>query len=101
MMNHALFAGLLQAGATPITDDPFHSQALALKLKRAAQEPAIQRAIADRTASATQGGALAAAALTDTEIKLPILNPAVPIAEVWSTASAIRKRSPGCVTRWP
>lgn len=35
MMNHALFAGLLHAGATPITDDSFHSRALALKLRRA------------------------------------------------------------------
>src|SRR2546421_332539 len=25
MMNHALFMGLLHSGATPITDDPFHS----------------------------------------------------------------------------
>jgi hypothetical protein len=83
MMNHALFAGLLQAAATPITDDPFHNQALALKLKRAAQEPAIQQAIADRvTQRHLKAGAFAAAALTDTEIALPILNPAIPIAEI-------------------
>jgi len=44
MVNHALFAGLLQAGATPISDDPFHSQALALKLARALQDPAVQQA---------------------------------------------------------
>jgi hypothetical protein len=83
MMNHALFAGLLHSGATPITDDPFHSQALALKLKRAAREPAIRQVIADRVAQRQlKAGALAAAALTDTEIKLPILNPAIPLAEV-------------------
>lgn len=34
MVNHALFAGLLHAGATPISDDPFHSRALAHKLAR-------------------------------------------------------------------
>jgi len=44
MVNHALFAGLLQAGATPISDDPFHSQALALKLAPALQDPAVQQA---------------------------------------------------------
>jgi hypothetical protein len=83
MMNHALFAGLLYAGATPITDDPFHSQALALKLKRAALEPAIRDAIADRAAQRMyKAQGLAAAALTDTEIQLPILNPSIPLAEV-------------------
>src|SRR5437899_7850955 len=44
MMNHALFADLLHAGATPITDDPFHSRALALKLRRASQDPVVQQA---------------------------------------------------------
>ncbi|MBI1853619.1 MAG: hypothetical protein HYR85_25050 [Planctomycetes bacterium] len=83
MMNHALFAGLLHAGATPITDDPFHSRALAHKLQRAAQEPAIRQVIADRTAQRQlKAGALAAAALTDSQIRLPILNPAIPLEEV-------------------
>jgi hypothetical protein len=96
MMNHALFAGLLQAGATPISDDPFHSQALALKLERAAQEPAIQQAIADRAARRQlKAGALAGAALTDTEIKLPILNPAMPLAEVLE----YRQRNPEALAR--
>lgn len=39
MMNHTLFAGLLHACATPITDAPFHSQALAFKLHCAGQPP--------------------------------------------------------------
>jgi len=83
MMNHALFAGLLHAGATPITDDAFHSRALAHKLQRATQEPTIRQAIADRAARRQlKAGALAAAALTDTQIQLPILNPAFPLAEV-------------------
>ncbi len=83
MMNHALFAGLLHAGATPITDVPFHSQALAHKLKRAANEPAIHQAISDRAAQRQlKADALAAAALMDTQIQLPILDPALPLAEV-------------------
>lgn len=82
MMNHALFAGLLH-GATPITDVPFHSQALALKLKRCAQEPEIQKAIAERTSSRhIKSGALSSIALMDGALKLPILNPATPLAEV-------------------
>ena len=83
MMNHALFTGLMHAGATPITDDPFHSRALAHKLKRATKEPAIRQFISDRTAQRQlKADALATAALTDTEIQLPILNPAIPLAEV-------------------
>ena len=83
MLNHALFAGLLHSGATPITNDPFHSRALAHKLQRATQEPPIRQVIADRVAQRQlKAGALAAAALTDTQIQLPILNPAIPLAEV-------------------
>lgn len=83
MMNHALFAGLLHAGAMPITDDAFHSRALAHKLRRATQQPAIRQVIADRVAQRQlKAGALAAAALTDTQIQLPILNPAIPLEEV-------------------
>jgi hypothetical protein len=83
MMNHALFTGLLHSGATPITDDPFHSQVLAHKLQRIAQEPAIRQAIASRADQRRlKAEALAAAALTDAQVKLPILHPAVPLAEV-------------------
>ncbi len=83
MMNHALFTGLLHSGATPITDDPFHSQVLAHKLQRMTQEPAIRQAIAGRAEQRKlKAEALAAAALTDAQVKLPILHPAVPLAEV-------------------
>jgi hypothetical protein len=83
MMNHALFTGLLHSGATQITDDPFHSQILAHKLARMKQEPVIYRAIASRLDLRNlKTGALAAAALTDTQIKLPILHPAMPLADV-------------------
>jgi hypothetical protein len=83
MMNHALFTGLLYSGATPITDDPFHSQVLTHKLQRIAQEPAIRQAVAGRAEQRKlKTAALAAAALTDVQVKLPILHPAVPLAEV-------------------
>lgn len=83
MINHALFTGLLHAGATPITDDPFHSQALALKLRRAAEEPAISKVIADRAhARQLKAGQLAAVALSDTQLNLPILSPTLPLEQV-------------------
>jgi hypothetical protein len=83
MMNHALFAGLLHAGATPITDDRFHNQALALKLRRASQEPAVQRATADRTrARQLKAHLLVATALTDPQLSLPVLSLDFPLQEV-------------------
>lgn len=83
MMNHALFSGLLHAGATPITDDPFHNQALALKLRRAVQDPAIQQAVTERArARQLKADRLAATALTDTQLTLPVLNPELPLEEV-------------------
>lgn len=81
MVNHALFAGLLQAGATPISDDPFHSQALALKLARALQDPAVQQAqaIHIRQQKLDQ---LAATALLDTQLNLPVLDPSLSLEEI-------------------
>jgi hypothetical protein len=81
MMNHALFAGLVQAGATPITDDPFHNQALLLKLRRAAQDPAVQQARADR-ARQSKIDLLALATIRDSQLNLPVLNPQLPLEEV-------------------
>jgi hypothetical protein len=77
-MNHALFASMLHAGATPITDDPFHNQTLSLKLRRAAQEPLIRQTQADQ-ARPNKADLLAIAALTDSQIDLPILSPALPL----------------------
>lgn len=83
MMNHALFAGLLFAGATPVTDDPFHNQALALKLRRATQDPTVQKALANRELARQLGANfLAATALTDSQLNLPVLSPELPLAEV-------------------
>jgi len=81
MLNHALFAGLLHAGATPITDDSFHSRALSLKLRRAAQEPAVQKTQSDR-ARQLRLDVLATTALTDSQLNLPVLSPELPLAEV-------------------
>ena len=83
MMNHALFTGILHSDATPIADDAFHSRALAHKLRRATKEPAIQQALLDRARTRQiKAGAFAAAALSDTDLRLPILHPAVPLEEV-------------------
>ena len=81
MMNHALFAGLLHAGATPITDAPFHSRALALKLARAVRDPTVEKARIER-ARQLKLDLLAATALTDSQLNLPVLNSALPLAEV-------------------
>lgn len=81
MVNHALFAGLLQAGATPISDDPFHSQALALKLARALQDPAVQQAQAIH-ARQQKLDRLAATALLDAQLNLPVLDPSLSLEEI-------------------
>lgn len=81
MVNHALFAGLLQAGATPISDDPFHSQALALKLARTLQDPAVQQAQAIH-ARHQKLDRLAATALLDAQFNLPVLDPSLSLEQI-------------------
>lgn len=81
MMNHALFAGLLFAEATPVTDDRFHNEALSLKLRRAAQDPAVQDAQANR-AEQSRIDLLAHGTLTDSRLSLPVLDPKLPLDEV-------------------
>lgn len=81
MMNHALFTGLLHAGATPITDDPFHSRALSLKLARAVRDPAVEKARSER-ARQLKLDLLAVTAMTDSQLNLPVLNHSLPLAEV-------------------
>lgn len=83
MMTHALFAGLLHASATPITDDSFHNQALSLKLRRASQYPVIQKAQADRVRSRQlKADLLATTALTDSQLNLPVLSAELPLGEI-------------------
>jgi hypothetical protein len=81
MMNHALFASLLHADATPITDDPFHSRVLGQKLRRAVQEPTIGEARTSR-ARQTKLDLLAATTLADEQLKLPVFSPELPLSEV-------------------
>jgi len=80
MMNHALFTGLLHKGATPITDDPFHHQALSHKLSRALQDPLVQQTQSTwKQKRQLTADLFAATALTDTQLNLPILNPQLPL----------------------
>jgi hypothetical protein len=72
---------LLHAGATPITDDPFHSRALSLKLGRAVRDPAVEKARAER-ARQLKLDLLAAAALMDSQLSLPVLSHELPLSEV-------------------
>lgn len=73
MMNHALFAGLLYAGATPITEDPFHNQALSIKLMNASQIPVVKQILADRSQERQMKmNRLATPALTDAQLNLPV-----------------------------
>lgn len=81
MMNHALFAGLLHAGATPITDNAFHSSALSLKLSEAVDLPEVQQARAVR-ARELKTDLLAVGTLTDSQLSLPVLDPSIPLDEV-------------------
>jgi hypothetical protein len=80
MINHALFAGLLYSGATPITDDTFHNEALSLKLRRATLDTVVRQAQAER-ARQSRINLLALSALTDFELKLPMLDPKIPLQE--------------------
>jgi len=82
MVNHALFGGLLHVDATPVTDDDFHSNVLAHKLRRATEEPMLAEVVAGRRGRRSKSDLLAIAALTDSEIQLPVLDPRLPMAEV-------------------
>jgi hypothetical protein len=80
MTNHALFAGLLHAQATPITDETFHSNALSLKLRRAAGDQLVRDALSERTRAQGLGAdLLSVAALTDFQLDLPIIDPRLPL----------------------
>lgn len=83
MMNHALFAGILHATATPITDDSFHHQALFLKLRRAVQDPAVHQIQIDRARGRQiKVDLLATALLKSSQLDLPILNPEFPLEKI-------------------
>ena len=81
MTNHALFAGLMHASATPVTDDAFHSRALSVKLGRAAREPAL-RELRESLGRDAKAHGLAVKAFTDAQLDLPVLRPEVPLEEI-------------------
>jgi hypothetical protein len=81
MINHALFGSLLHTGAIPLTDDKFHNDVLALKIKRAQQIPEIKDIIEDFTQKRRMKSAqLAMSAITD--IDLAVLSPELPMEEI-------------------
>jgi len=83
MVNHALFGGLLLKNATPVTDDRFHEQVLAQKIQRARQIPEVRRKFDDwEQARQIATDRTAAETLRDPFIKLPILNPELPMEEL-------------------
>jgi hypothetical protein len=83
MLNHALFGSLLCTGSTPLTDNRFHSQVLALKMRRAMKIPAVREVYEDIVRQRQlKADWLAASALTDRQLKLPVLNPKMPLEEV-------------------
>jgi hypothetical protein len=83
MVNHALFAGLLHANATPITDDPFHNRILAHKLNQSAQLSAVRKVQEDRARQLQlRTDLLVAHALRDTQLQVPVLNPNIPLEAI-------------------
>jgi len=79
MINHALFASVQYKGAIPLTDDPFHSKVLSLKLKRASELSEVRNIIAER---AVRQNLLAISTLTDTQLNLPALSPQIPLEHI-------------------
>lgn len=84
MINHALFAGLLHAEATPITDDPFHKRVLEHKIKKAAQNRLVREVLEDRFRSPKlKNSFFAHYFLTDQEIKLPALSTQMHLEDIY------------------
>lgn len=76
MLNHALFAGLVHAEATPLTDETFHSKLLDLKMRRVRDIPVLHQALEDRARrSQIKADDLAITTLQDSRLELPVLDP--------------------------
>jgi hypothetical protein len=82
MLNHALFAGLLLKQCIPITDEDFHYQLLALKIKRALKNKNFQQILEVRNHLKTNQ--LAFQVLTGNAIDLPGFKPNTPIDTIWN-----------------
>jgi len=79
MLNHAIFASLGLTGATPVTDDRFHQQALTHKLQRALTSPGVAEFV---DADSVRANMLALAALTDAELERPAMAVEIPLEQV-------------------
>lgn len=83
MINHALFGGLLQKGATPLTDELFHKDVLNLKIQRAIHHPQIRQVLEDQAEKLQlKQNIFSSALMTDWKIKLPVLSPALSLASI-------------------
>ena len=83
MVNHALFAGLLHSGATPLTDDPFHHQVLAHKIERARRLPEIGKLLEDlERGDRIRQDLLTARTIRDRQLDLPVMSPNQPLDRI-------------------
>lgn len=83
MINHALFGGLLQKGATPLTDEPFHRDVLNLKIQRAIRRPQIRMVLEDQAKKLQlKQNIFSSSLMTDWKIKLPALSPKLSLASI-------------------
>lgn len=84
MINHAIFAGLLHAEATPITDNSFHKRVLEYKIKKASEVPEIRDVLEDRFRSPQlKKDFFTQYLLTDKQIEIPALSSGIPIEEIY------------------
>ena len=83
MLNHALFAGLVHAEATPLTDETFHSKLLDLKMRRVRDIPVLHQALEDRARrSQIKADDLAITTLRDSRLELPVLHPEFQLQDI-------------------
>lgn len=83
MLNHALFAGLVHAEATPLTDVTFHSKLLDLKMRRVRDIPVLHQALEDRARrSQIKADDLAITTLRDSRLELPVLDPGFQLKDI-------------------
>lgn len=83
MLHHALLGGLLDRGATPLSDEPFHRDVLAWKLAQARASREVREYLADYdNARQMRANLLAATVLQKANLTLPILDPGVSMSAV-------------------
>lgn len=86
MLNHALFGGLMKAGAIPVTDDPFHHRVLLRKIQRLRQMPGMRGLLEELERSTNaRSSFLAMASFQDPKLRLelPAFAPEVPIERLY------------------